>query len=288
MKIQFGNVNQESLGMGTQLCALSVFLAAGVTEIEVAEMTIYNALSEHKKIFNLDNLTISLIVNEQLTNAIFPRDSFKLFFPYYKKPKINRTLKPYIGLAWADNAERVFDKHDKDFTYPKCKLYSLQDNLDIIKLIKCAGYDVVTLDSKDATIADKSWLIENLCECVIGYEGGIAHLSHMLNVPYIMLPWRKDGGLEQLLHLDNSTYFLNSVYELLNWIDDDKHKLNDTINALNAGHGNNKFLRGERSVIIDENMGLTDGKGQLIPIWFNNSEKKFFKNNICTLKLGGQ
>jgi hypothetical protein len=35
-------------------------------------------------------------------------------------------------------------------------------------------------------------------------------------------------------------------------------------------------------------MGLTDEKGELIPIWFNHGEKEFFKNHIGTLKLGGQ
>jgi hypothetical protein len=102
-----------------------------------------------------------------------------------------------------------------------------------------------------------------------------------------MLPWRHGGGLEQLLHLDSTTYFLNSVHELLNWVNNDKHKLYDTINALNEGRGNNKFLSKERTIVIDENLGLTDDKGNVIPIWFNDSEKKFFKNNLGALKLGG-
>lgn len=285
MKIQI--TDQWAKGMGTQLCALSAFLHAGVREIEVGHMSIYNALNDYKQLFDL-NLNIT-ITTAPMSDAIFPDDCFKLFSPYYKKVNANNSKrKPYIGLACYDNADRIFNMHDKDLSYPKNKLYPLEDNVDIFKIIKNAGYDVVTLDSKDATRAEKAWIIENLCECVIGYEGGIAHLSHMLNVPYIMLPWRKDGGLEQLLHLDNSTYFLNSVHELLNWINDDKHKLYDTINALRDGQGNNKVLRGERSVIIDENMGLTDEKGELIPIWFNDSEKKFFKNHIGTLKLGGR
>ena len=286
MKIQIDNTWLK--GMGTQLCALSVFLSSGVTEIEVANMAIYNALSEHKKIFNLDNLSISLTVNEQLTNTIYPDDCFKLFSPYYKKPNTNSRRKPYIGLACYDNAERVFDMHDTDLSYPKNKMYPIEDNINIFKIIKRAGYDVVTLDSKEATRTEKAWLIENLCECVIGYEGGMAHLSHMLNVPYIMLPWRKDSGLEQLLHLDKTTYFLNSVHELLNWVNEDKHKLYNTINALNAGQGNNKFLTGKRDIVIDENMSLSDERGKLIPIYFNSSEKEFFKNNLSSFKLSGQ
>jgi len=286
MKIQIGN--EWHKGLGTQLGALSVFMAAGVDLVEVSDMVIYNALTEYKKIFNLDSLSISLTSNEQLKDTLYPDDCFKLFSPYYKKANANSKRKPYIGLACYDNADRVFDIHDTDLSYPKNKLYPLESNADIFKIIKRAGYDVVTLDSKESTVAEKAWIIENLCECVIGYEGGIAHLSHMLNVPYIMLPWRKDGGLEQLLHLDNTTYFLNSVHELLNWINDDKHKLNETINALREGQGNNKFLHGQRGVIIDENMALRDEKGQLIPIWFNHGEKEFFKNHLGTLTLSGQ
>jgi hypothetical protein len=285
MKIQIGNHWRK--GLGTQLCALSAFVHAGVKEIEVNDMAIYNALTENKQILNLD-ITITMIANEGLIDPLNPDDCFKLFSPYYKKPRSNGRRKPYIGLACYDSAEHVFDSTNQDLSYPFNKLYPLENNADIFKIIKRAGYDVVTIDSKDATRAEKAWIVENLCECVIGYEGGIAHLSHMLNVPYIMLPWRHNGGLEQLLHLDNSTYFLNSVHELLNWINNDKHKLNDTINALNQGRGNNKFLRGERGVVIDENIGLKDNEGNLIPIWFNNTEKEFFKNHIGTLKLGGQ
>lgn len=284
MKIQIDNHWHK--GLGTQLCAVSAFVHAGVKEIEVSDMAIYNALIENKNLLDLD-ITITLITNEALVNPLFPDDCFKLFSPYYKKPRANYKRKPYIGLAWADSAEHIFDQTDTNLNYPFNKLYPIENNVDIVKLIKRAGYDVVTLDSKDVSRIDKAWIIENLCDCVIGYEGGIAHLSHMLNVPYIMLPWRHGGGLEQLLHLDSTTYFLNSVHELLNWVNNDKHKLYDTINALNEGHGNNKFLSKERSIVIDENLGLTDDKGNVIPIWFNDSEKKFFKNNLGALKLGG-
>jgi hypothetical protein len=284
MKIQIDNHWHK--GLGTQLCAVSAFVHAGVKEIEVSDMAIYNALIENKNLLDLD-ITITHITNEALVNPLFPDDCFKLFSPYYKKPRANYKRKPYIGLAWADSAEHIFDQTDTNLNYPFNKLYPIENNVDIVKLIKRAGYDVVTLDSKDVSRTDKAWIIENLCDCVIGYEGGIAHLSHMLNVPYIMLPWRHGGGLEQLLHLDSTTYFLNSVHELLNWVNNDKHKLYDIINALNEGHGNNKFLSKERSIVIDENLGLTDDKGNVIPIWFNDSEKKFFKNNSGALKLGG-
>lgn len=283
MKIQI--TDQWLKGMGTQICALSTFVHAGVREIEVGHMSIYNALTEFKQILGLD-LDIT-ITTAPLNDAMYPDDCFKLFSPYYKKPR-TFNKKPYIGIACYDSKERIFDSNDKDLSYPKNKLYPLENYADIFSIVKRAGYDVVSLDSKDTTRTDKAWIIENLCECVIGYEGGVAHLCHVLDVPYIMLPWRKDSGLEQLLHLDNKTYFLNSVHELLNWINGDKHKLHDTINTLNAGQGNNKFLNGMRSVIIDENIGLTDDRGELIPIWFNHGEKKFFKNNIVDLKLGGK
>jgi hypothetical protein len=284
MQIQIGNSWHK--GMGTQLGALSALVHAGVTEIQVSDMAIYNALVENKQIFNLD-LTINVLPNEAIVDPLLPDDCFKLFSPYYKKPTDSKRRKPYIGLACYDSADRVFDQFHRDLSYPFNKLYPLENNLDIARIIKQAGYDVVTLDSKDVSRTEKAWIIENLCDCVIGYEGGIAHLSHMLSVPYIMLPWRQGGGLEQLLHLDRATYFLNSVHELLNWINGDKHKLGDTIDALRAGQGNNQFLTGQRGLIIDDNFNLTDEKGELIPVWFNDSEKKFFKNKLGSLKLGG-
>lgn len=271
-------------GMGTQLGALSVFLHSGVKKLEVGDMRIYNAFMEYINIFNIDNLTIEFYPFT-MSNPVHPGDAFKAFSPYYKKPRTKKR-RPYIGIACYDDSGRVFNLNDLDLTYPKNKLYPVENYTEIFKIIKNAGYDVVTFDSKEISKTEKARIIEDLCECVIGYEGGIAHLCHMLDVPYIMLPWRNHQGLEQIMHLDNKTYFLNSVHELLNWVNDNQSMLLETLDKLNNGLGNNKFLNGTSNIQIDNDFKLVENRN-VLPIVFNDTEKKFFKDHMQLLKVGG-
>jgi hypothetical protein len=271
-------------GMGTQLCALSTFLHAGIRLIETGDMNTFQTFVDFKKIFNLSDIDITYS-SEYTVGSLFPDDCFKLFSPYYKKPKM-KGKKPYIGMACYDSVENIFNYSNQDYKFPRNKFQPIENYAEIFKLIKHSGYDVLTIDSKTISRKDKAWVIENLCECVIGYEGGIAHLCHMLDTPFIMIPWQYNGGLEQLQHLDNKTYFLNSVHELLNWIGDNQI-LNKVIDDLNNEKGNNKFLSKEKLCNVDENFGLTDELGNLIPVYFNDDEKKFFRKYLKNYQLAG-
>ncbi len=102
-----------------------------------------------------------------------------------------------------------------------------------------------------------------------------------------MLPWRKYSGLEQLLHLDNKTYFLTNINELLEWSNNSKDKLSEIISNLNESRGNNKFLDKHQNVVVDDKFRLYNSLGEIIPINFNNGEKEFFQKHLTTLTLGG-
>jgi hypothetical protein len=224
--------------------------------------------------------------SDKILNPVIPDDFFKLFSPYYKKNR-SKHKRTYVGIACYDDSNAVFDSTNLSVEYPKNKFYPVENYSDIFKIIKSAGYDVITFDSKLITKTNKAWMLENLCECVIGYEGGIAHLCHMLSVPYIMLPWRNNSGLEQLLHLDNTVYFLSNIDELLSWGDNEQNLLSDMIYKLNTGQGNNKFLSKIHNLVIKDNFKFFDTSDTPVPIMFNDSEKEFFQQYLNKLKLGG-
>jgi hypothetical protein len=177
--------------------------------------------------------------------------------------------KPLIGIACvnynSDNDSWLRDIAHGDYTvptgFPNNRYYTATDYAGIFQLCKLAGYDVITLDTGFGSIADRVELLTNFCDCVIGYEGGMAHLCHSLHIPYIMLPWHStlQGTVPvypeffQILHLDRRTYFLESIDEILSWT---PAQLEHAIDQCYAEQGNNVFY-------TDKHAGpgyvLTDG-----------------------------
>lgn len=233
--------------LGTQLMALSVFIATGVKKINVPNYDRYVQFSTYKNIFGFtdEDFIVSLYTQQPNINVVDAGDLFKLHSPYF----IPRNLKPrqigskkYIGLACYQDTNDFFtlDEHKSDF--PKCKQYSIEENAMIFQYIKSRGYEILTLDSKEITIEEKIKLLSENCECVIGYEGGIGHICHLLQIPLILLPGNIDRYyLNMLLHLDKRTYFLKSLNELFEW---NSTALANTIVDLNDSKGNNKFMNG--------------------------------------------
>lgn len=291
MKVQLSK--HWNKGLGTQLCVLSTLLHLKVTHIETDNFLVYKVFREFVDIFNLTNLKID-IVDNGIKNPIDPNDFFKMFSPYYKKSRANKNKK-FIGLSCYTDSTNLFDwyftiNNGENKHYPNYKTYPIEDYSEIFTIIKKAGYDVLTLDSKHISLTDKIFIIENFCECVIGYEGGIAHLCHMLNVPFIMIPWRikKFDGYEELLHLDNKTYFLNTIYELLNWKNYEKDKLNEVIDLLNLEQGNNRFLNKQEQIHISNELTFLSNQNAQIEIPFSEYEKPFLLEHFPNRVLGGQ
>jgi ADP-heptose:LPS heptosyltransferase len=173
-----------SKGLGTELSLLSTLMDFGVDQLNINQ-NLKNNFDTYNRIFNIQKLKINQVDPSSLENVIAPYDLFKVYSPYYK---IHRAIKkrPFIGIASYQDS-LVLEPNNT--TYPNCKIYSIDQYAELYKFIKISGYDVLSLDSRDISVENKAYLISEYCECVIGYEGGIAHLCHMLNVPYIMLPW---------------------------------------------------------------------------------------------------
>ena len=280
--------NTWNKGMGTELGALSVFLNLGVNKINVSSPRLCNVFNEYNKIFNT---SLDINLDDSIIQGIEPQDCFKLFSPYYVKKREVKTRK-YIGLACYDTADRAstFNNDQHEWNYQK--MYPLTEYEQIFRLIKLAGYDVITFDSKSITKKEKADIIENMCECVIGYEGGVAHLCHMLDVPFFMLPWRKPNlikfqnyklyNIEHVMHLDLKTYFFKTIKELHDYTPED---FINQIALLKNNLGNNSLLQDKELLNKDLKSLFNNSQNNLD---FHQTEKEFLLTHCQSFKIGGR
>lgn len=130
---------------------------------------------------------------------------------------------------------------------PYNKFATQEEYNQIFNHLTSLGYDVITINQPGLTIEQKIYLLNELCDFVIGYEGGVGHLAHVLKIPYIVLPWQTndmgDPGVQPGLwyeahrfHPDRKTWFLKNISEFLNW---DRDKLNTVVDRLYNDLGNN-------------------------------------------------
>jgi len=221
-------------GLGTELIVLCTLIDYKVSQLNINKELNNTNFEKYKSIFNISDTVLRVNQTTELSNEILPGDIFKVYSPYYKLPD-NKKNKKYIGIA-AYQDSVVFE--NPGLTYPESKYYSIQKYAELYKLLKLFGWEVITLDSRNVSVEEKVDLISNHCECVIGYEGGIAHLCHMLNVPYIMFPWKILFDVK-LLHIDEKTFFLDSFDQILSWTKDD---LDKCISNLHRGITNNELV----------------------------------------------
>lgn len=228
--------------------------------------------SRWKSILDIsDQITITEIhARSPELDTDFWLEGFKVYSPYIdidhvrlfdQNFEVGRQGKPCAAIL-INNGDDVKDEYfwntvagtvkpGAPVEYPYNKFYSESVYNHANKLIMAAGYDPLVIDSKAISIEQKVYLLNELCEFAISYEGGMTHLAHVLKIPVIVLPWRgadqyspETTGVgpigESWLHLDRRSYFLNSYQELLTW---NKQRLIDMVEQLHNLQGNNYWLR---------------------------------------------
>jgi len=126
--------------------------------------------------------------------------------------------------------------------YPYYKFHGSRVYSHIIDLVQSAGYDPLIIDNKDISTEHKVFMLNELCDFVVGYEGGMCHVAHALKIPTVMLPLRVASGPyyhTDFLHLDRRTYFIRDVKELLAW---SPEELLAVVDRLRNEGGNNQWL----------------------------------------------
>ena len=244
--------NIRPAGLGIIIIQLS-FLLAMRRPVTAVVANADNLVYDFKRIFKIPD---SQLIVEQGTDGHPDLESDELctYAPYFSSDTVTlfgqdfgtaRKKKPCVALAMHHGnglGEDLPLKH-----MPFNKFATADEYRQIFDLLTRAGYDVIVMNRASVNVEQKIFLINELCEFVVGYEGGIAQLAHVLKVPAIILPWKyNDMGHDPVYpgilyephryHVDPKTYFLNSVNDLLNW---SKHDLDQLVERLHNDGGNN-------------------------------------------------
>ena len=282
-------------GLGIIIIELSVLLATNKT-IHAFVPDQNHMLYDFKQVFKINDNRLIIIQEDNSVNDPASDDLMKSFVPYFtadtvelfgKNYPVGTRNKPCIGLAMHhaggsinnDNTDPL-GEHLESKIFPHNKFATYETYSQIIKLVTDSGYDVVTFNTPKTTVEYKSFLLNNLCDCIIGYEGGAIQLAHTLQVPAIVLPWNswidgdtkwKDGTPwdprrieSHKYHIDRRTYFLQSQEEMLSW---NREKLRSVVDSLYNEQGNNFLF--DSSVTVDQETLMVDSV--------------FEKNVLCTL-----
>lgn len=282
----------EYRAMGTNLGALSLLLHAADNVELCASHKVADNFFAYKRVFNLENFQVT--VEEDISiddpDTLILRDSEKFFAPYFKPTVISAHGKQYpvdpkdadrrfIGMACYPDTkpEHLFNLStfygSSPLPFPKNRHYAIEHYGLIFNLILAAGFDVMTFDSHGISLEEKAYLLNTHCQAVIGYEGGLSHMAHILNVPYIMLPWHRFSpygntvtpdeinyqnsaqvpfhdarhNFTYAMHLDEKTYFLENINEILTWTPEHLHEI---LYKLRNNNGNNPFLNKDNTTFM--------------------------------------
>jgi hypothetical protein len=290
--------NTYSVGLGDNICLLSA-LANIPDQIDLYVTNNHNTYSKlihYKKIFNIpdDNLRILLSgVNGTFSNTGWPLNLFK---EYYQPDYVNvhnhqvsvKHNKSKHVIAIAGFFENI--PANGDNKWPWCKQRPLEYWAKIFLWLKSMDYEVVTVDRHFFNLEDKIDLLVNHCSAIISYEGGMAHLSHMLRVPCFLIDWKLPSPSTVLadfhcefVHKTSNVYIVRNDDELFEW---DRTQFDTHINHLKCGKTNNRLVNGEVDIVLERdsihgNISVINKEGKTLlraPGFFgeNNVAGKFF------------
>ena len=226
--------NIRAQGLGIIITQLSFLMAMHKKIVAVAPES-SNIIHDLKRIFLIsdDRLTIELGTHGHPDLAT---DELCTYAPYYCPDTIQvlgqtfstaRKKKPCVALTM--HHPGGYGNSKIGFNMPNNKFATPEEYEQVFSMLTQMGYDVITMNQNSVNLEQKVYLLNQLCDAVIGYEGGVGHLAHMLQIPYIVFPWRLDhfGQPElekdvlwyetQRFQPDRRTWFLKNVEELLSW-----------------------------------------------------------------------
>jgi len=265
------------VGLGTAINILSLINSANtqVTIITNESTSIYKQLLP---IFDLPN--ISLTTSSIDHTALGSSDFSKVVSQYFPVGLTQSKKNVIVLTRYNGNVTQELESDIPNNVFPNNRYYSqsIYDHLTTIATL--AGYKVIILNHVQMQLPELVEFLKSQCAAVIGYEGGIAHLAHVLQIPTITFPWHHQTNGEplrdifgtpnetHLFHLDQKTYIPNNVDELLQW---SPEYLRQMISSLEHGYGNNKYLR---------NYVVKKAHGQL---WFCPKDpKKSIVKPVCS------
>lgn len=241
-------------GLGSILVHMSFFMAVR-SPVEIFVDDHSNIAFDVKRIWQITDEKLIVTVGKD-PGAIpwIPTDELCTYVPYLSSEtillygrefEVGKTHKPCVALSMHHGGG--LGEHLVVKSMPYNKYSTMAEYQEIFQKLCRMGYDVMTINSHDIDVEQKALLLNEFCEFVIGYEGGLHHLAHCLKIPCVVLPWKyNDMGGEpsypgiyyetHRFHADRKTYFLDSVEEFL---DMSEKQIAQLVEDLHDDRGNN-------------------------------------------------
>jgi len=248
--------NEHSVGLGDNLCLISA-LANAQDKVVLHVSNEHNTLNRLKQYARIFRIPLSkLSIEETDSNGNFNNTGWpvKLLTEYYRPSYVN--VNGQILPTYNNNNKRCIaiagfyaDKPDNNKNeWPWCKHRPVEYWAKIFAWAKSLDYEVITIDRPGFDLENKIELMVKHCRAVISYEGGMAHLAHMLGIPCFLIDWTfptESTTLDHFhcdfVHMSKSVYIVRDDEEILNWNNTD---FNRTVDKLKDGRTNNRFLSG--------------------------------------------
>jgi hypothetical protein len=250
--------NDHSVGLGDNLCLLSS-LANIPPPIDLYVNNVHNTfdrLTHYKKIFRIPNTQLQIFFSEDngdFNNVGWP---VKLFSEYYRPQ--------FVSINGQTIQTRTRSDKDKKFIaiagstipdetglneWPSCRARPQEYWNRIYGWIKNIGYEAVSVDNPFVDLEDKIEILAKHCRAIISYEGGMAHLSHMLKLPCFLVDWKHPSPSTELadfhcdfVHKSRSVYILRNDEEIFSW---GEGQFNQMVERLHIGETNNRLVNRE-------------------------------------------
>jgi hypothetical protein len=244
--------NTHSVGLGDNLCLISAManLPPKVKLFVSNEHNTFDKLTQYTRIFRIPKSQLEIYQTDK--NGTFDNTGWpvKSFTDYYKSPVVNVNGN-VLSINKGQNKQfiAVVTAFQKDTSgrneWPWCRNRPIEYWEKIFSWIRSIGYEVITLDEIYTNLETKIEILAKYCCAVISYEGGIAHLAHMMDIPCLLVDWKHPSPSTHLdvfhsdfVHRTNSVYILRNDDEIFTW---DRTKFDVVTNSLREGKGNNRF-----------------------------------------------
>ena len=287
------------VGLGSIISAVSVLLHTKQSVQITAPDPVNRTLRELKKIFKVSDEELTVVDGADIpfdgstkliegSNFFSPQLSSETIEVLGQQLSVGKCNRPCIGVVAGHNTVTDYLDGFPNDKFPFNRYYSREYWAQVTNLIMAAGYDVITLNSIGITLEEKVFLINEFCDAIVGYEGGICHLAHCLKTPAIVLPWHHDvngAPADQMLkyiihkyHVDQKTWILEGPDELLSWGPVEFRK---KICDLHNNKGNNIYSSG-RLRFNPETWEIRDPENPelCLNMWLESNEKSFIKTYI--------
>ena len=258
-------------GLGIIITQLS-FLLAQQRRVTAVVENADNLVYDFKRIFQISDSQLT-IQSGTHGHADLETDELCTYAPYFHSDNICLFGREYSTTRKKKSCVALAMHHGHGLQpaggMPYNKFATVKEYNLIFQHVTDLGYDVVTMNQSAMSLEQKIYILNEMTDFVIGYEGGLGHLAHVLQIPYLCLPWRLNdmghAGVQPGLwyeshrfHPDRRTWFLKDTQEFLDW---DGQQLQHMIDRLYDQGGNN-ILFDPNTTMDPATLKITAGNGQ--------------------------